>query len=279
MMRLVENTDYIFSSLLMEGEKMRVIGGNSIYTFKQQQMNHQPKEIKEVKDEGNTKIKTQKFYNYLEKSNLDIHSLNQINYAYTNAEDFINGKGQNLDAPLLSLNELKNTLSQQENSLTLAPGTKIKLSPYTSPEVYVTVERDSVTISTDKTPLGSAYVDTFNKTVRKMLNVSDSNEIPDLSKLSKEDLAIVKQMQKHHTDAVKGIGGDDEYHLLHTIAESLDNFIRFANEQSPWVAIENHEEVKLGLEMMGIDTNQPFYVNGSKLKFDEDGLVRKVQEG
>lgn len=254
---------------------MRITGGSSIYSFRQQQTNHQSKDIKEVKGETNTGIKTKKYYNHLEKSNIDIHSLNQIKYAYTNAEDFIYGKGLNLDAPLLTPDKLENDLTQQENSLTLTPGTKIKLSTHTNPEVYITVEKDSVSFSTDKTLLGSAYVDLFNQTVRELLNVTDPNEIPDLSKLSREDLVTVKQMQKYRNDAIKGIG-DEQYELLHTIAESLDNFIRFANGQSPWVAVDNHQEIRSGLEMMGIDTSQPFYINGNKLKFDEEGLVRKL---
>lgn len=251
---------------------MKVTSANSFLMHKQ--MDYQPKEIKE---EASSHRKNQKFHDYFERSNLDITSLNKLNYAYTNGLDFIRAKDQNSDVPFLTLDELKNALTPQENALTLIPGTKIKLSSHANPEVYVTVEEDSVSISTDTTPLGSAYVDALNKTVRKMLNVTNSSEIPDLSKLSKGDLAIVKQMQKDHTDAVKGIGGDEEYHLLHTITASLDNFIRFANGQSPWVAVNNHEKIKSGLEMMGIDTSQPFYINGNKLEFDEDGFARKLQ--
>ncbi|QDP39462.1 hypothetical protein [Radiobacillus deserti] len=246
---------------------MRVSETNSLFMNKQ--INNQTKQL------SNPKKNNQTFHDYLEKTNIDLASLNKLQDAYTNKVDFIRAKGQNTDAPFLTLDDLINTLSDEKNALTLTPGTKIKLAAYRNPEVYVTVKEDSVHISTDKTALGSAYVDAFNSTVRKMLYVTDSNEIPDLSKLSKEDLAIVKQMQNEHTDAVKGIGGDEEYQFLHTIAESLGNFIRFANGQSPWVAVQNHEEIKKGLEMMGIDTSQAFYVNGSSLYVGEDGLVRK----
>ncbi|WP_047980189.1 hypothetical protein [Ornithinibacillus contaminans] len=231
----------------------------------------------QTKAEASNHHKSQNFHEYLERSNTDSTSLTKLNYAYTNGSDFIKAKASEVDLPLLTLEEIKSTFSDQESALALTPGTKIKLSSYTNPAVYVTVEKESVSISTDTTPLGRAYVNEFNTTVREMLNVTNSNEIPDLSKLSKEDLAIVKQMQQEHADAVKGIGGEKQYQSLHAIAESLDDFIRFANGQSHSVSVEDHENIKSGLEMMGIDTSQPFYINGNKIEYGENGFVRSLQ--
>lgn len=251
---------------------MKVTNSNPILIHKKPE--YQPNQTKE---EISNQSKNQKFHEYMERSNIDSTSLNKLNYAYTNASDFIKAKASEVDLAFLTLDEIKSTFSDQEKALTLAPGTKIKLSSHTNPAVYVTVEKDSVSISTDTTPLGRAYVNEFNKTVREMLNVTNSNEIPDLSKLSKEDLAIVKQMQQEHAEAVKGIGGEKQYQFLHSIAESLDDFIRFANGQSPSIAVEDHKRIKSGLEMMGIDTSQPFYINGNKIEYGEKGFVRSLE--
>jgi len=101
-------------------------------------------------------------------------------------------------------------------------------------------------------------------------------EIPDLSKLTREQVAELREIERGHEWTIMQMGGVEQYESIRRIGESFDHLIRIANGQMPMASLspDMYEKIKAGLEMVGIDTSKPFYVNGQKFIFTEGGALR-----
>lgn len=219
--------------------------------------------------------KNDAFSDQLEITHLQ-NEANQLSFAYTDGKEFIREMEQLNAIPFLTEEALANKLLEQENALTLTPGTRLYLGADSGQDIFLTVGSNGISLSTGRTALGSAYVEEKNKLIREMLNVTDPNEVPDLSKLTKEDLETLKNMEEAFQQAVSQLGGSQQYEALNKIAESFGSLIRYANGQASFIPVEYNGAIKDGLEKAGIDTTQPFYVNGQKLMFNEYGILTKI---
>jgi len=173
--------------------------------------------------------------------------------------------------------KIQSVSQSQDNSINLTPGTVLSLGKYSGKDVTLHIEDSSVSMSWGSDPMGSEYVNKFNDTLRRLLNGAvDENGIPDMSKLSKEQLAVLEKIQKNHQSMIVSLGGVEQYEYIRRIGESFDALIRVANGQMPRAALshEDHLNIKAGLEMVGIDTSRPFYINGQKFYFSEGGSLR-----
>lgn len=165
----------------------------------------------------------------------------------------------------------------QDNSINLTPGTALSLGEYSGKDVMLRIGDSSVSMSWGSDPMGSEYVKKFNDTLRSLLNGAvDENGIPDMSKLTREQLAVLKKIQKNHQSMISDLGGVEQYESIRRIGESFDALIRIANGQMPRAALshDDHVNIKAGLEKAGIDTSSPFTVNGQKFYFTEGGTLR-----
>lgn len=216
--------------------------------------------------------KNEEFYKYLSVNHLQDES-KKIKFAYTSAQDFLEAMEQLHNTPFLTEDEIFRSRSNFKNSLTLVPGKSITLTTATNEKIQLSVGTHSCTISYGTTPMGTAYVQKINELIRKMLPQTDPNQPPDLSLLTREQLAILKRMENEQYLAATKLGGVHEYEVLHKIAESFGSLIRFANGQIPGIPQDSRKYIKLGLEKAGIDTTKPFYINGQKLQFDYDGQI------
>lgn len=221
--------------------------------------------------------KNEDFYKYLSINHLKDES-KKIRFAYTSAQAFLEAKEQLHSTPFLTEDEIVKSSNALENSLTLVPGNSIHLTSATNEKIVLSVGTRSCTISYGTTSLGAAYVQKINDLIRKMLPQTDPNKPPDLSLLTKEQLAILKRMENEQYLAATKIGGVHEYEVFHKIAESFGSLIRFANEQISSIPQDSIQYIKLGLEKAGIDTTKPFYINGQKLQFDHDNRIVLLQE-
>ena len=165
----------------------------------------------------------------------------------------------------------------QENSINLTPGTTLSLGEYSGQDVILSIGDSSVSMSWGSNPIGSAYVKKFNETINRMLNGQrDENGIPDLSKLTREQVAELRKIARDHEWTIMQMGGVEQYESIWRIGESFDYLIRIANGQMPMASLspDMYEKIKAGLDKMGIDTSKPFYVNGQKFTFTEGGALR-----
>ncbi len=185
----------------------------------------------------------------------------------------LNFKGTYMRSKIEGFSENQN----QENSINLTPGTKVSLGEHAGKDVALCIGESSVSMSWGSEPMGSAYVKKFNDTLRSLLNgVVDENGVPDMSKLTKEQQSVLDNIQTNHQSMIMKLGGVEQYETICKMGESFDALIRVANGQMPKAAIspDMHENIKAGLEKVGIDTTKPFTVNGQKFYFSEGGVLK-----
>lgn len=164
----------------------------------------------------------------------------------------------------------------KENSITLTPGTTVSLGKYSGHSVIMHITDNSTSLSYGSNPIGSDYVALFNTTIRRMLNGTvDQNGIPDMSKLTREQNIELLNLEKNHEKTISELGGPEEYDSFNKVASAIDCLIRVANGQMPGAAIspDVHQDIKIGLEEMGIDTSKSFYVNGQKFIFSTGNVL------
>ena len=165
----------------------------------------------------------------------------------------------------------------QENSINLTPGERISLGKYSGENLYLEVRDSSCNIAWGSTPVGDDYNRRITDVINKMIGGAvDENGFPDMTKLTKEQNEIIHRMEMTHQWAVTQLGGPAEYDHLCRISDAIDQLIRIANGQMPKAALDPilHENIKDGLDRMGVDTSKPFYVNGRKFYFTEGGALR-----
>lgn len=171
---------------------------------------------------------------------------------------------------------LSSTSSIEDNSINLTPGTTLNLGNYSGQDVVLRIGNDSVGMSWGSSPIGNDDVKQFNDTLHRMLNgaVTETGA-PDVSKLTKEQCAILSKMGHDSSKIVEQMGGIRQYEAIRHIGESFDLLIRVANGQMPMASLspDNHVNIKAGLEKVGIDTSRPFYVNGQKFTL-ENGFLK-----
>ncbi len=199
----------------------------------------------------------------------------QLKNVYYDFSEFnpLNFKGAYMRSKIEGSSENQN----QENSINLTNGTTVNFGEYSGRDVTLCIGESSVSMSWGSSPIGSAYIKKINDTIKGMLNGErDENGIPDLSKLTREQVAIIFNMEKVHTKNVMKLGGVKQYETICKMGESFDALIRVANGQMPKAAIspDMHENIKAGLEKVGIDTTKPFTVNGQKFYFSEGGVLK-----
>jgi len=216
--------------------------------------------------------KNEAFHDYLDVNHLQDES-KRLNYAYTSAREYLDAMAELHSTPFLKKEDILESSAHVENSLILVPGSSISLGTYYGEDVILTIGTSSCSLSWGNVPLGTAYVQKVNELIRKMIPDTDANGVPDLSKLTKEQVAILKRMESEQNDVIIRLGGVNEYEILHKIAEHFGSLIRFANGQIPNLSKESSQIFKLGLEKAGIDTTKPFYINGQKLEFSNEGVI------
>lgn len=216
--------------------------------------------------------KNEAFHDYLDVNHLQDES-KRIKYAYTSAGEYLDAIDVMHSVPFLKKEDIVGSSEYVENSLTLVPGSSFSLGTYSGDDVVLTIGASSCSLSWGNVPLGTAYVQKVNELIRQMLPETDANGVPDLSKLTKEQVAILKRMESEQNDVTIRLGGVNESEILHKIAEHFGSLIRFANRQGPYLSSESSQMVKLGLEKAGIDTTKPFYINGQKLEFSNEGVI------
>lgn len=167
---------------------------------------------------------------------------------------------------------------EQGNSVNFTSGTAFSLGEYSGQDVMVRIGDGSVNMSWGTELIGSSYVKKFNDTVRSLLNGNvDENGIPDLSKLTREQISILDKVRKQHETVIMKMGGVDQYESIRKIGESFDYLIRVSNGQMPDTSLspEDQINIKAGLEKIGIDTSRPFYISGQKLHFSGEGALER----
>ncbi|HOQ07387.1 MAG TPA: hypothetical protein PK127_01170 [Clostridiales bacterium] len=164
-----------------------------------------------------------------------------------------------------------------ENSIILVPGTVISMGVYSGKELTLRVGGSYVGMHWDSEPIGSEHVKKVNDMIRRFLNgVVDENGIPDISKLTRSQVAALNRIEREHHSVVMKLGGPKQYEHIRRAGEALDALIRVANGQMPGAALspDTHLQIRAALEMAGIDTSKPFYVNGRKFYFTAGGGLR-----
>lgn len=165
----------------------------------------------------------------------------------------------------------------QENSINLTPGTTVSLGEYSGQDVVLHVGDSSISMFWGSNPIGSDYSKRITDYINQMINYAvDKYGFPDMSKLTKEQVAQIWKIEKNQQNVIYKLGGPEEYDYLTKIGGAVDCLIRVANGQMPMASLSHdvYEKIKTGLDKMGIDTSRPFYVNGQKFVFSEDGVLR-----
>jgi len=173
--------------------------------------------------------------------------------------------------------EIPPTAQTGENSIILTPGTVIRMGTYSGKELALHVGDSSVGMYWGSEPIGFEHVIMVNNLIRRFLNGAvDENGIPDISMLTRAQVEVLNRTAMQHDSVVMKLGGLTQYEYIRKAGEAFDALIRVANGQMPRAALspDTHRQIKAGLEMAGIDTSRPFYVNGRKFYFTAAGGLR-----
>jgi hypothetical protein len=166
----------------------------------------------------------------------------------------------------------------QKNSINLSSGTTFSLGEYSGQDVMISIGDSSVNMSWGTEPIGSSYVKKFNDTIRSLLKGNvDENGVPDLSKLTRQQISVLDKVTKKHETVIMKMGGVDQYESIRKIGESFDYLIRVSNSQMPEASLSLEDQINTlaGLEKIGIDTSNPFYINDQKLYFSKGGVLER----
>lgn len=164
---------------------------------------------------------------------------------------------------------LKTDPSQnQENSINLTPGSTISFGQYLGKDLTLRIGNSSVSMYWGSDPIGAAANERLNDTIRTMLKGAvNEGGAPDMTKLTKEQNAILDKISYANDAIITQMGGIEQYESIRKMGESFDLLIRVANGQMPPIAAPVDDEIKAGLAKLGIDTSKPVYVNGQKILF------------
>lgn len=119
------------------------------------------------------------------------------------------------------------------------------------------------------------YTDKINKLIREMLGTVPG-ELPDVSKLTREQNKELSNLEKEWQDIIIKIGGPNKSEEIHRILDSLQRMLKIITNNYSLVGLggETGQNAKEGLEMLGIDTSKPFIINGYKMGYNEGGFYR-----